>query len=1010
MNEQALTLRQYYYLVLKPKLKFLYDRHSFFYYVLTLLGCALLFFGFALITQKFTTPYSGDYCQQGIPFAYNFYDSWWTFFKTGRFPLYDENVMLGADNITANTFYGIFSPFVFPMLFFPRSWIPQLVAFLEIARLVIGGLLFRKYLKYLGVSENTSRLFSIAYAFTGWTAYILWFNSFYEVATFFPMVLWGIERCIKERKIDILSSGLFLLGISNYFFFITAGVFGVIYALFRFFQTIKTRNIKQNLAVMGLGVLGFAVGFGMTASVCLPAILSSMGMARAESSTYLTEIKIALESKDFKQLFELIFKTWHNPGVDSSDKGWAIFYPIASFFFPNASCRFVNIFRTNFDNYQSSIFLYTPMMIMFFASMYRSLKNKKISHFIAIAMVCFCLFTPFFYQLCGFFSIGYGRWEIVVPLVALAYIAINYDHKDEIPLLAIIVSGVVCLLEMLMLIVVAERLSKQYEQISDIGAIYALIIYEIVVCIVTTGLLAKFWKKKYLNLIIHIVLAIEIGVMGTVVANVHSLLNYDTQLNGGYINVPNETKIIQEIINNDDSYFRLQNTRAYEGNDNLSMVEGYNGVSTFHSFYNTEINDFCVMSQVLKSNNTWVGSDFLKRANLEQFLGVKYYVSKESETTYTYGDEKYVFNHNIPLQYERIDNDSDNDGYRVYKNKYQINFATSYDTIYLKNECSGSYFNNFYSGYQTDVIRNEESYFKGAILNNDDAYEVCASSEDLSLKTSAPIRDAKKLSTNISFYLPKENFDPRNPYRDLIPENKISTNANIEQKDVNRLQIVIDCASFPSSDDGIYYMIDYPVRSYWNNYNSTVFAVCLDEFNNPYVETFDSYRYNSRDNGTAIRGLSVKNKIDKIIICANGTHYRNYLSVYYEDYKDVFNRYNEAINNAVKNVTKSVDKFEFDTDYEQDRFVITQVAYTKGWKISAIDENGNKTQLKTYNAQGGFVGFVAPKGNYHYEMTYFTPYLKEGLIISITSFVLFVGTSTGIVIYNHSRKNKKEFE
>ena len=75
-----------------------------------------------------------------------------------------------------------------------------------------------------------------------------------------------------------------------------------------------------------------------------------------------------------------------------------------------------------------------------------------------------------------------------------------------------------------------------------------------------------------------------------------------------------------------------------------------------------------------------------------------------------------------------------------------------------------------------------------------------------------------------------------------------------------------------------------------------------------------------------------------------------------------------------------------------------------------IDKNGNKTQLKTYNAQGGFVGFVAPKGNYHYEMTYFTPYLKEGLIISITSFVLFVGTSTGIVIYNHSKKNKKEFK
>jgi len=221
--------------------------------------------------------------------------------------------------------------------------------------------------------------------------------------------------------------------------------------------------------------------------------------------------------------------------------------------------------------------------------------------------------------------------------------------------------------------------------------------------------------------------------------------------------------------------------------------------------------------------------------------------------------------------------------------------------------------------------------------------------------------------------------------------------------------MVIDCSSlggFPESVDGIYYMLDYPVRSYWYNYNATIFAVCLDDDGNPYVETFDSYRYNSRDAGGAIRGLSVKPKIDKIIICPNGTYYRNYVNIYYEDYTNVFARYENAQNNGVSNVKCDVNKFEFDSNYTSNRFVCTQIAYTKGWSVKAVDESGVSTELKTYNSMGGFVGFIAPKGNVHYVMSYCTPNLKAGVVISVTSFFLAAGTSAGIVVYNR-HKNKK---
>ena len=45
--------------------------------------------------------------------------------------------------------------------------IPQAMALISIARLTVGGLFFRLYLKYLGVSERNARFVSIAYAFTG---------------------------------------------------------------------------------------------------------------------------------------------------------------------------------------------------------------------------------------------------------------------------------------------------------------------------------------------------------------------------------------------------------------------------------------------------------------------------------------------------------------------------------------------------------------------------------------------------------------------------------------------------------------------------------------------------------------------------------------------------------------------------------------------------------------------------------------------------------------------------
>ncbi len=1017
------------------KFAFLRNKESFFYYVLTLIGVGFLFFGYALITQKFTTPYSGDFSQQSYQLYYDFYDDWWTFFKTGQFPFYDSNTFLGADNVFANTYYGLFSPFTFPILFVPRSFIPHMMAIISIARLVTGGILFRLYLRYMGVSEKNARLFSISYAFMGWMAYYLWFNPFYEVMTFFPLILFGIEKIIKEKQVIFAVLGFFLLGISNYFFLLSIGIFSVIYAGFRYFQTIKSRNAKDNILVIVYGFFGFLFGLGLSMFCVFPAVIASFSITRAEEAQYLNAIKASLKEGNYSEFFKLFFTCWSssvtNYGSAYESYYFSFVFPLCSYFYPTVSDRFTNIMHYKwFENTGSSIFIYTPNMILLGCSIYRSIKNKKISHFIAMFGLVTALFVPFVYFLFGAFVTPYGRWEIIVPVAAITYIAINFDHKEEIPTWVVITSGVVTFAFMLMTYFLSQYIVLNYDYFIETGLMILLVIYQLILTVVETGLIAGFWKKKHVTTVIRTSFIVEIFAVGTLVANIHSLQSISTSVGGGYNNVPTETRIIKEINDSDKSYFRLSSSRVYEGNSNLGMLENFNGLGTFHTFYNNDIDDFLRFSQVMMNDTAWNGTISSKRVNLDAFLGVKYYVSKDSDTMFTFtssdGEKtKVVYEPNIPLNYERID--SDDDGYRVYKNKYQINLGTSLDTLYFKNECECSIYNSFYPYYAPYeyVLRNEEAYFNGAILNNDDVYEIMREYGDVFNYEEAPDNNAKNAKSvnylikgiyvgpaiydnegNITGY---KYFDPSNPDRDIIDSQKVDISS--DEIPANRYQVVLEPNSstgyFPIGDEGAAYYINYPIRqSSGTNYSATVYLIGENEDGTSKVITFDNCRDFSRSSARSIRALYSKEKVKRIIICVDGEKYwNNYFSFHYEPFEDCINRFTTAIDNGLNDITYNVNTFTFNTNYSSPRFVVTQLAYTGGWKVYA-KVDGEEKELKVYNSQGGFAGFVAPKGEVSYVMKYETPHIKEGLAMTFVS--LFGGGGLSALGFALANKKKKQ--
>jgi len=994
------------------KMPFLKDRNSLFYFVLFLVAIGIGFYAYALFTQYFTIPLGGDYTQQYVAFYYNFYDDWWTFLKTGQFVLWDHTTFLGADNITSNTYYGLFSPFMIPILFFPRAWIPQMMAIGMIAKMVLGGCFFRLYLKYMGVSEHTSRLFAIAYAFCGWIAFYLWFNNFFEVATFFPLVLLGIEKILHRDKPYILVVALFLFALSNYFFLITICFYGVGYALFRFCQLRKSHTRKENWIILGWGVGAFAIGLMLGAWVLLPNYLTAMQAPRAEDATYLFRLQEAWTSQDWVEFLRLIFFEW---GTDNAGQlaSYRVLYPLLSFLYPAISGRYVNLIPTlGFENYCGSIFIFTPGILMFFVSVMNSIRKRKLSHLIPIFFFAIALFVPFFYYFFHVFTVAYSRWQIIVVISMLAYCAINYDERKALPRAFPAISFAMTLTLMLVAYKLVSTLTSEYNQVIAIEEEYWVYVYQIVACIVSGSLMFFYWKKEKLTKLLMGVLAVEAVVMGNMVMGFHGVISYEKSLNGGHANVVTETKIISEITESDDSFYRLQSTRANIGNDNLPAVENYNGTSTFHSLYNYDVIDFVRMSHIFKHDTSWIGGTQEKRYNLDAFLGVKYYVAKEAETTYYRGSVKTVYPMNIPLGYTRIDDASIDDGYRVYQNDNHIAMGFTFDTLYYKQACGNGINNAFHTSgnHSFDVPRNEEAYLKGAILNDADVLEVLSENPHL-VDLYAPTLEAPRLSTTKTLYDCDFEFQPSQPDLYLTSGAETFSDPKFVVGDKTELVVTSTTSGAYLTTEPAYFILKYPLKMPSTDYRARIVLIGdeKDELGNVIGDKIVAMDYHGNNEGyyRYFRGFYANEPVKKIIIipAGDGVVY-GFTEVYVETYAHILNKLAALNEYPLTDIEYGTNRFAFNTDFESTRFIVTQVAYGDGWKVKVTDEAGLVTYPKIYNAQGGFVGFVSLSGDAHYEMTYYTPYLSTGIIISFAGFIMF-GGAIGLGAYLDLKKKAK---
>ncbi len=197
--------------------------------------------------------------------------------------------------------------------------------------------------------------------------------------------------------------------------------------------------------------------------------------------------------------------------------------------------------------------------------------------------------------------------------------------------------------------------------------------------------------------------------------------------------------------------------------------------------------------------------------------------------------------------------------------------------------------------------------------------------------------------------------------------------------------------------------------------NITAENVCLsfDHYLLPNAANTDYY---CRESCTF--GLYAKGRVKQFVVCYGGSGTVDvslsnvYMSVFERSDIEAQDARHKA--EALRNVKKGVNDYTFDTAYETDRIVVTQLGFDQGWNVTATLPSGEKKACQMLRLDGGLVGFVAPgvvdangkAQTVTYAMEYKTPYSN----LSTACWILGALSLSGIVItqFYFAYKSKKK--
>lgn len=620
-------------------------------------------------------------------------------------PSWSFNMGMGQ-NILSFSFYD---PFDYILYFFGKNNMQYLLVYKEIAKILLAGFLFFKYLKLLKLSNYTATIGALLYAFSG---YMIvgsgWFLFSFEVFNA-ALLLLCFELLYQKNKWYWFVLPIFLIGISRPFNFWLYAIFLLFYILFRVIQTEEKLDIKKTSFLFAKIIGVSIIGIGLSAPLFLEhlqAMIESPRGSGPDSYFHILSSAPMFHTTDKVQFGTGIMRFFSSDilGSGINFKGWQNLLE-APIFYCGLPCL-----------------LLFPQFFQFLS------KPVKRAALVLLSIWLLPIIFPYFRQAIWLFSGDYYRtYSFFVGLVLIFYSIISFDkiiRQHKLNLLSLIITLI------LLLILVNYPFFQDKKTVDNGIRFFAeifLIFYAFLLYSISKQKNNVSYKYVFLaGLCIELIYFswCTVNRRDTVkVADLKQPIGYNDYSNQaiGYLN-----QIDHSFYRVDKNYF---STPAIHGSLNDGMAQNYYGTSSYNAFNQKYYIDYLktmgVLSKVNELESRW-SSGLINRFILESLNDVKYILTNKG-----YSQPSWHVSHDSIAKFGDV---------LVLKNKFNLPLGYGYNN-YIKL----SVFEQL-SSSQKDFVST-----KTCVVNDEDLSKVAALKEFELKDTIAP--------SLFTFDLLKQNID-----------------------------------------------------------------------------------------------------------------------------------------------------------------------------------------------------------------------------------------------------------
>ena len=430
-----------------------------------------------------------------------------------------------------------------------------------------------------------------------------------------------------------------------------------------------------------------------------------------------------------------------------------------------------------------------------------------------------------------------------------------------------------------------------------------------------------------------------------------------------YDKIPDFTKALNFIKENDSSFYRI--SMDNNPHQNLALLQDYNSIIYYYSIVPSEFRD---LSMAIENRDFIINKEYSTldyRTRITTLLGNKYYI--------------FSGNTKLPYGYEKMNYNGKS---KIYKNKYALPFGVLY-TDYISVE----------DFEKLSPIEKENSFMKYASLSKENIDSFAGTFHSVSLPSVKNLTYQIKKNSILEDHRVEIKSTSNNKLEITIPdfENSelyvsLSNLRYIPYSKEEKIQFELKGIQDKEKQKNEIAKIEYKYKDYVPTYNYRVNAKYDGKTVGEGTQNIkvDAYYF---DNFDYVINLGYYEKNQKNIVelfFMNEGYYTfdeiSIIAVSMDDYpKEIQNlqRSNYQVTDYGDGYMKGV------INAEESGILQFATTYSNGWDIY-ID--GEKAQSFVTNQY--FLGTYVSKGSHAIELRYHTPWLKEGIFISIISGII----------------------